>query len=195
MEGIKKHETAMDLASLQQSLTAKSNLAGQGRIPPVEKWNPAFCGDIDLVIKHDGSWHYMGTPIGRQALVRLFASVLKKEQEDYFLVTPVEKVGICVEDVPFVATQWCKEGEFIVMATSLGDEVIVSQQNPIKLQFCQHQQDQLPYVHIRRGLWARLHQNIFYQMVELGEETSIDGEHTILQLKSGDYCFTLGALD
>ena len=81
----------MDLASLEQQIGQQ-----QGKLPPVEKWNPEFCGDIDMVIKHDGSWFYMGTPIGRKALVKMFSSVLRKDQEQYVLVTPVEKVGIQV---------------------------------------------------------------------------------------------------
>lgn len=187
----------MDLTSLQKSI------ARQGKFPPVEKWNPDFCGDIDLKIKQDGTWHYMGTPIGRNALVKLFASVLKKEevtkkearQEKYFLITPVEKVGIIVEDVPFVATQWRQENDFIILTTSVGDEVVVSQDNPIVLKFNSQQQDQLPYVLVRRNLWARLHQNIFYQLIEIGIEGISNDNSKVLELNSGDYCFSLGSLE
>lgn len=179
----------MDLNSLQKSI------AGQGKHPPVDQWNPAFCGDIDLKIKQDGSWHYMGTPIGRQALVKLFASVLKKEDDSFYLVTPVEKVGIQVEDAPFVVTQWREEGGFIIFTTSVGDEVVASAENPVQLRFNQLQGDDLPYVLIRRNLWARLHQNIFYQLVETGREVTVANQRQILQVCSGDYCFSLGDLE
>lgn len=194
----------MDLASLQKSI------ADQGKFPPVDKWNPDFCGDIDLKIKQDGTWHYMGTPIGRIALVKLFASVIKKEEsepkatgqkntdtklEKYFLVTPVEKVGIVVEDAPFIATQWRLENNFIILTTSVGDEVVVSQENPVVLKFNSQQQDKLPYVLVRRNLWARLHQNVFYQLVDIGTEGTSNDNCKVLQLKSGDYSFTLGAME
>src|SRR3954451_14080039 len=87
------------------SLTKAARRAAEGVIPPVEQWNPPFCGDLDMRISADGTWHYLKTPIGRTALVKLFASVLRREGERYFLVTPVEKVGIIVEDVPFLAVE------------------------------------------------------------------------------------------
>ncbi|MGY0624014.1 MAG: DUF1285 domain-containing protein, partial [Paraglaciecola chathamensis] len=115
----------MDLATLQKQLGDQ-----QGKLPPVDKWNPDFCGDMELVIKHDGSWFYMGTPIGRKALVKLFASVLKKEGEAYFLVTPVEKLGITVEDVPYVITQWVQQDGLLVFTTQTEEQIIVSAENP-----------------------------------------------------------------
>lgn len=179
----------MDLSSLQKSIS------DQGKHPPVDKWNPDFCGDIDLRIKQDGSWYYMGTPIGRHTLVKLFSSVIKKEDDDYYLVTPVEKVGIKVADVPFVVTQWREKDGFILFTTSVGDEVVASSDNPVTLQFNEQQEDYLPYVLIRRNLWARLHQNIFYQLVEFGEEAISPNQRRILQVRSGDYCFSLGDLE
>ena len=118
----------MDLATLQKQLGDQ-----QGKLPPVDKWNPDFCGDMELVIKHDGSWFYMGTPIGRKALVKLFASVLKKEGEAYFLVTPVEKLGITVEDVPYVITQWEQQDDLLVFTTQTEEQIIVSAENPVEL--------------------------------------------------------------
>src|SRR5580698_7993495 len=87
-----------------ESITGALGRAGKGP-PPVERWNPPFCGDLDLRIAADGTWHYLKTPIGRPALVKLFASVLKREGERYYLVTPVEKCGILVEDAPFLAVE------------------------------------------------------------------------------------------
>src|SRR5271170_4249670 len=89
---------------------AKSNVAGKG-LPPVHLWNPPFCGDLDIRIARDGTWFYLGTPIGRPALVRLFSTILKREDGKHFLVTPVEKVGIRVDDAPFLAVEMQKEGD------------------------------------------------------------------------------------
>lgn len=181
----------MDLAALQKSLS------GKGKLPPVEHWNPDFCGDIDLQIKQDGQWYYMGTPIGRRALVKLFSGVLKCEEQDYFLVTPVEKVGIKVEDVPFIITQWRYEDGYLVLTSSLDDEIVVSQQNPVELRYHPLHETWLPYVLVRRNLWGRLHQNVLYQLTDHTEAQQItcpDTDKEVLQIKSGDYSLHLGYL-
>lgn len=178
----------MDLASLQQQLAGQDE-----KRPPVDKWDPTFCGDIDLQIKHDGSWFYMGTPIGRRALVKLFASVLKREADQYFLVTPVEKVGIQVEDVPFIVTQWQQQDHHLVFSTQTDDQFIVNEQHPVELHQDKSTGAFLPYALVRRNLWARLHQNVFYQLVALGQEQDIQGQ-AHLTLGSGDYHFSLGKL-
>ena len=113
--------TSFDLDAFQQQISSQN-----AALPHVDKWNPEFCGDIDIQIKHDGTWFYMGTPIGRKPLVKLFSSVLKREDDNYFLVTPVEKVGIQVEDVPFIITQWQKENSKLALTTNTGDDLIVS---------------------------------------------------------------------
>jgi hypothetical protein len=180
--------TTFDLGAFQQQITSQN-----AALPPVDKWNPDFCGDIDIQIKHDGSWFYMGTPIGRKPLVKLFASVLKREDEHYFLVTPVEKVGIQVEDVPFIITQWQNEDNKLVLTTSTGHDLIVSSENPVQIFADKKTGALLPYALVRRNLWARLHQNVFYQLAELGEEQALDGKRHLM-LDSGDYHFSLGEL-
>lgn len=177
-----------DLGAFQQQISAQNSA-----LPPVDKWTPDFCGDIDLQIKHDGSWFYMGTPIGRKPLVKLFSSVLKREENDYFLVTPVEKVGIQVEDVPFIITQWQYEDDKLVLTTNIGDVLIVSPQNPLQIFADNKTAANLPYALVRRNLWARLHQNVFYQLAELGEERELDDKRHLV-LHSGDYRFSLGEL-
>lgn len=178
----------MDLNKLQDQLVDQA-----GKIPPVENWNPDFCGDIDIRIKHDGSWWYMGTPIGRKALVKLFSSVLKREIDNYFLVTPVEKVGIVVEDVPFVVTQWQQQGDVLVFTTQTEDKFAVSADNPVELMNDKISGEQLPYANVRRNLWARLHQNVFYQLIEQGDEVVHQGKKHLM-LNSSDYQFSLGKL-
>ncbi|MFN7265793.1 MAG: DUF1285 domain-containing protein, partial [Phenylobacterium sp.] len=95
---------------------------GRG-LPPVHLWNPAHCGDIDIVIKRNGQWFHEGTPIGREALVRLFSTVLRKDPDGFHLVTPVEKMRITVEDAPFIAVRVDRDGEDLVFQTNVGDEV------------------------------------------------------------------------
>ncbi|MEH6710648.1 MAG: DUF1285 domain-containing protein [Paraglaciecola polaris] len=174
----------MDLATLQKQLADQ-----QGKLPPVDKWNPDFCGDMDLVIKHDGSWFYMGTPIGRKTLVKLFASVLKKEDEKYYLVTPVEKLGIKVEDVPYVITQWEVQDDLLIFTTQTDEQVVVSASHPVELKDNPQNQLALPYINVRRNLWARLHQNVYYQLIEQAEQ-----QGNALYITSGDYQFCLGHL-
>ena len=177
-----------DLAVFQQQISLQN-----AALPPVDKWDPEFCGDIDIQIKHDGTWFYMGTPIGRKALVKLFASVLKRENNHYFLVTPAEKVGIQVVDSPFIITQWQKDGGELALTTSTGNNLIVSKENPIQIFADKKTGACLPYVLVRKNLWGRLHQNVFYQLAELGEEQVWDGKRHLI-LSSGDYHFSLGEL-
>ncbi|XOV80493.1 MAG: DUF1285 domain-containing protein [Aestuariibacter sp.] len=176
----------MDLERLRKSLGEQAQ-----SLPPVEDWDPEFCGDIELQIKHSGQWFYMGTPIGRPALVKLFASVLKKQEQHYYLVTPVEKVGIQVEDVPFVVTEWRQRDEYIMMTTSVGDHTIVSPQNPVILQQDRTNGAVLPYLCVRRNLYARLHQNVFYQLADIATiEPGKEGDKVMVS--SGNYQFSLG---
>ncbi|WP_026376098.1 DUF1285 domain-containing protein [Aestuariibacter salexigens] len=178
----------MDLARLQKQLSAEDK-----SLPPVSKWNPAFCGDIDMLIKRDGSWHYMGTPIGRKALVKLFSTVLRKEDDTYFLVTPVEKVGITVEDVPFVVSTWDWVDGHLVFNTLTEDRFIVGEQHPVELREDPSGDTLIPYVLVRDNLWARLHQNVYYQLIEQGQLTQKDDAVHLL-VKSGDYQFSLGII-
>ncbi|WP_416307182.1 DUF1285 domain-containing protein [Neptunicella sp. SCSIO 80796] len=173
----------MELNNLQAQLADSSNNK--------DKWDPPLCGEIDLVIKQDGSWHYVGSPIGRMSLVKLFASVLRKENEQYMLVTPVEKVIIRVEDVPFVVTQWNNLQGVLYFTTSLGDEVPVNQQHPVELKRHNLTGEIIPYCLIRDELWARLHQNVFYQLAAAGSIGHWQGCDHLL-IRSGEYQFTLG---
>ncbi len=150
----------------------KSAAAAKGKGPaPVHLWNPPFCGDLDLVIRRDGRWDYLGTPIGREALVKLFANILKREGDAYFLVTPVEKVGIRVEDAPFVAVDFRQEAGRLVFVTSLGDETAAGPDRPIRVEM--RAGEPAPYVLVRPGLWARIDRKSFYRLVDLGE---VEGE-------------------
>lgn len=149
--------------------------AGQARRkgpPPVHLWNPPYCGDLDIEIRRDGLWFYLGTPIGREPLVRLFASILKLEDGRYYLVTPVEKVGIRVADVPFIAVDAEAagegEGQVLTFTTNVGDEVAAGPGNPIRVERDPATGEPSPYVHVRRGLEARIDRKTFYRLVERG---------------------------
>lgn len=147
-------------------------------LPPVERWDPPFCGALDMRIASDGTWFYLGTPIGRPALVRLFSSVLKREGDDYFLVTPVEKVGITVEDAPLQAVEMAVDGDgdarSVGFRTRTDDLVTVGPDNPLRFARAANQGVK-PYVHVRRGLWARLTRALTYDLLALGEMREIDG--------------------
>lgn len=146
-------------------------------LPPVERWNPDFCGDIDMRIAADGTWFYLGTPIGRPALVKLFSSVLRRDGDDYVLVTPVEKLGIVVEDAPFQAVEMAVDGEgearSIAFRTHVDDLVEVGPEHAMR--FEREAGDGLkPYVHVRRGLWARVTRALTYDLLALGEVREVE---------------------
>jgi hypothetical protein len=147
-------------------------------LPPVERWNPPFCGDIDMKIAADGNWFYQKTPIGRLALVKLFASVLKREGDKYFLVTPVEKVGLTVVDAPFLAVELkVEDGEDRVLKfrTNVDDWVEAGPGHALRFEQEPATGGLKPYLHVRRGLWAKVTRALFYDLVELGEERVVDG--------------------
>jgi hypothetical protein len=149
-------------------LAALIRRAGEARgAPPVERWSPPFCGDIDMAIDRDGRWHYLGSPVGREALVRLFAGVLTREGEAYFLVTPVEKVGIRVADVPFIAVEMHAAGEgpgrHLTIRTNVGDIVEVGPDNRLRFDLAADG-GLIPYVHVRRGLEARLTRSLLHEI-------------------------------
>jgi len=155
--------------------------AGRKGLPPVERWNPAYCGEIDMRIAADGTWHYMGTPINRPALVKLFSTVLRKDPERHVLVTPVERVGIEVEDAPFLAVEMAVEGEGegrqIAFRTNVDDLVQVGAECPLRFE-----QDATggvkPYVRVRGELWARVTRSLALDLIALGEEIESDGAAT-----------------
>lgn len=149
-------------------IAAVKQAPGRG-LPPVHLWNPTHCGEIDIVIKRDGRWFHEGSPIGREALVRLFSTVLRKDPDGFHLVTPVEKMRITVEDAPFIATRVDREGQALRFLTNVGDEVEAGPENPIRVEVGPDGQPR-PYVHVRRGLEALISRPVFYELVEMAEE-------------------------
>src|SRR5580704_11106738 len=148
---------------------AKTQAPGRG-LPPVHLWNPAHCGDIDIRIRRDGVWFHEGTPIGREALVRLFSTVLRKDPDGFHLVTPVEKMRITVEDAPFIAVRVDVVGEALRFTTNVGDVVEAGAENPIRVEMAAQTGEPRPYLHVRRGLEALIARPVFYELAELAEE-------------------------
>jgi hypothetical protein len=150
-----------------------------GSLPPVHLWNPPFCGDLDMRIAADGTWFYLKTPIGRPAIVKLFASVLKREGDRYFLVTPVEKCGITVDDVPFIAVELRVEArgadQTLHFRTNVDDWVACGSEHALRFTPEEGTGGLRPYLHVRRDLWARVKRALFFDLVELGEERDVGG--------------------
>ncbi|MGA0924813.1 MAG: DUF1285 domain-containing protein [Lutimaribacter sp.] len=141
-------------------------------LPPVHLWNPPFCGDLDIRIARNGMWYYLGTPIGRPELVRLFSTILRKDGDAYFLVTPVEKVGITVEDAPFVAVDFDVTGQGaaqqLVFSTNVGDQAQAGPNHPIRVARDPDSGEPAPYILIRANLEALIDRKSFYRLVDLG---------------------------
>ena len=149
-------------------------------LPPVHLWNPEFCGDLDMRIARDGTWFYMGTPITRERLVRLFSTVLRHDEDGkYYLVTPVEKVGITVDNAPFVAVAMRVAGEgraqVLTFTTNVGDETVAGADHPIRMEIDAATGEPAPYVHVRARLDALINRAIFYDLVALGVEQEHEG--------------------
>ncbi|MCZ8185463.1 MAG: DUF1285 domain-containing protein [Beijerinckiaceae bacterium] len=166
-------------------------MAHGGRaLPPVERWNPAYCGEIDMRIARDGRWFYMGTPITRPALVKLFSTILRKDEERHVLVTPVERVGIEVEDAPFLAVEMAEiaaEGApGLVFRTNLDEIVTVDAAHPLRFEF-EPGGGLKPYVLVRGGLWARLTRAL---AIDLAERLS-EGPDGRIGLAVGGEIFTV----
>ena len=155
------------------ALVRAAKAGGKGP-PPVHLWDPAYCGEIDIRILRDGTWLHEGTPIGRPALVRLFASVLKREGDRHFLVTPAEKLGIAVEDAPFLAQDFEGEDGVLTFETNVGDLVAAGPDNPITVDLAEDGEP-APYLHVRRGLMARIDRKTFYRLTEIGETADVGG--------------------
>ncbi|MGV3550060.1 DUF1285 domain-containing protein [Rhizobium sp.] len=172
---------------------AAGDTNGKGGLPPVERWNPPFCGDLDMEIRADGTWFYMGTPIGRQPLVRLFSTVLRKDDDGRtYLVTPVEKVGIRVQDAPFVGVEMAVSGEGenrqLTFRTNVGDVIDAGPDHRLRFVIHGDNNELKPYLHVRGNLEALVSRPVMYDLVELGEHVEIDGV-SMFSVRSGGEMF------
>lgn len=173
-----------------ESLASSARAVQKGGLPPVHLWNPPHCGDIDMRIARDGTWFYMGTPIGRAELVKLFSTILRRDGDDYVLVTPVEKVGITVDDAPFVAVDFNRQGDDLVFETNVGDQMTAGPDHPIRVVRDPETGEPSPYVLVRANLEALIDRKSFYRLVEIGEHVDHEGEEWF-GVKSGDMFFPI----
>jgi hypothetical protein len=193
-QGQTKNLDGKGLEVLTVAATEAANRATKGAtrgLPPVHLWNPPFCGDLDMRIATDGTWFYLKTPIGRPALVKLFASVLKREDGKYFLVTPVEKVGIQVDDAPFLAVELRAEdgarGRILNFRTNVDDWVACDKNHALRFEPEPNTGGLKPYLHVRRDLWAKVSRPLFYDLVDLGEERDVGGERMFGVASAGEF--------
>lgn len=182
-----KHNSPDDSTNSERQVVDPFSMVAQIKTrgpAPVHLWDPPFCGDIDMQIRRDGSWIHEGRPIRRHAMVCLFASILKKEGDDYFLVTPVEKVGIQVEDCPFVMVEMEVEnpgpGQSIKLSSNTGDQVTIDNEHPIMLDTDKASDEPHPRILVRDGLYGLINRAVFYRLVELmeaeqGEQGTVHG--------------------
>jgi hypothetical protein len=170
--------------------TAARNAAAGKGLPPVHLWNPPFCGDLDMRIATDGTWFYQGTPIGRPALVRLFSTILKCEDGKHFLVTPVEKVGIRVDDAPFLAVEMLTQdearGRLLRFRTNVDDWVDCDAAHRLRFEAAADG-GLTPYLHVRSELWAKVTRALYYDLVDMGEERVVDGRAMFGVASAGEF--------
>ncbi|MDQ0321242.1 hypothetical protein QO002_003380 [Pararhizobium capsulatum DSM 1112] len=188
---------AGDAAGLAEMIARAAGQVNSGAkgLPPVDRWNPPFCGDIDMEIRSDGTWFYMGTPIGRQPLVRLFSTVLRKDEDGKtYLVTPVEKLGIRIADAPFIAVEMSvteKDGEqLLTFRTNAGDVVEAGAHHALRFVIHGENRELKPYLHVRGRLEALVSRAVMYEMVELGEKAEVDGV-VMFCVRSGGVLFPI----
>ncbi|WP_434710778.1 DUF1285 domain-containing protein [Rhizobium sp. YTUHZ045] len=189
-EEISGQADAAGLAALISRASAENSGKKRG-LPPVERWNPPFCGDIDMEIRADGTWFYMGTPIGRPALVRLFSTVLRKEEDEKtYLVTPVEKVGIRVIDAPFIAVEMSvtvREGrQVLTFRTNVGDVVEAGGEHRLRFSIAGENAELKPYLHVRGRLEALVSRAVMYELVALGETVEVEGQTMFAICSAGE---------
>jgi len=184
-----------------ENLASAAKAASKKGPAPVHLWNPPFCGDLDMRIARDGTWFYLGTPIGRHELVRLFSSILRKDGDDYFLVTPVEKVGITVDDAPFVAVDFEisrdveTKDQLLTFETNVGDRVAAGPDHPIRVERDPKTGEPSPYVLVRSNLEALIDRKSFYRLVDIGEMAEMDGQDWFGLRSGGSFFPVIPAAD
>ena len=194
----KQGQTPTNIEGLTVAAREATNAAPGGKgLPPVHLWNPPFCGDLDMRIASDGTWFYMGTPIGRPALVRLFSTILKREGDKHFLVTPVEKVGIRVDDAPFLAVEMQKlsdkDGALLLrFRTNVDDWVDCDATHRLRFEAASDG-GLTPYLHVRADLWAKVTRALYYDLVDMGEERMVDGQEMFGVESAGEFFAMAGA--
>ena len=176
-------------------------LAGAARstkLPPLDSWQPSIHRDLELRISRDGAWHYLGSPIERQSLVRLLSRVLIKEGDEFFLVSPTEKLRIEVEDVPFLAVELERLGhgetQRLIFRTNVDDVIVAGKEHPLHVDEDPVTGEPAPYIKVREGLWALVSRSVYYELAELVQPAPPPGKHRWGVVSEGHF-FGLGSID
>ena len=173
----KKEDSKKYKSSFLRDIFNKPNDALEFKI---KKWNPKYCGDIDMRIASDGTWFYCGSPINRKKLVKLFSSILINENNKYFLITPVEKVWIMVDDAPFIANDFEKITEnnksYLVFFTNIDETIVLSKKNPFRISINDKTQEPSPYIMVRKNIEAKIDRKSFYRLLDLAEYSLVKGQ-------------------
>ncbi len=171
----------------------KDNASIDGKLPPVEDWHPENCGEMDLIIRANGEWVHQGTPIGREKLFQLFSTVLRKDEDQYFLVTPVEKIAIEVEWQPFVIVDFeivdNEDAPFYVLIDNCKNKIILTKKDQLK--YSKFEQQELPIILVRRNLYASFSRSCYYRLVESAQIIDQNGT-TKVSIQSNNIEFILG---
>ena len=176
-------------------------LAGAARstkLPPLDSWQPSIHRDLELRISRDGAWHYLGSPIVRQSLVRLLSRVLIKEGDEFFLVSPTEKLRIEVEDAPFLAVELERLGhgetQRLIFRTNVDDVIVAGKEHPLHVDEDPVTGEPAPYIKVREGLWALVSRSVYYELAELVQPAPPPGKHRWGVVSEGHF-FGLGSID
>ena len=186
----------ISLGNLERALAQSKDKGDEIQAVP---GGPQMCGDIDIRIARDGTWHYLGSPIGRKPLVKLVASVLKRDESgDFWLITPAEMCRIKVDDAPFNAVEMTvnkdKHGQTLIFRSNIDEIVTAGPDHPIRVEIDSDTGEPSPYLLIREGLEALITRSVFYDLVEIGEERKVDGKTVIGVTSNGEF-FEIGAID
>ena len=184
----------VNTASILKDILDAQKTAGE--LPPVEKWNPPLCKNVEMQISKDGKWFFMNSLIGREKMIKLFSSVLRLDDDgSYYLVTPVEKIKIDVADKPFVIVTYDKEiidnQETFFFQTNVGDVVPLNSSHPLRVEFSEETEEPSPYLLVRKNLEGLISRNVFYQLVQ---EASLKADTQELIIKSSGVSFSLGKI-
>ncbi|MEM7067585.1 MAG: DUF1285 domain-containing protein [Pseudomonadota bacterium] len=197
MAELEDNPVAKGLSGLE-SLISRAGDKGRS-LPPVEMWEPEFCGELDMIIKADGTWFYMGTPIGRHALVKLFSTVLRKDEDGKtYLVTPVEKIGITVEDAHFIIVEMNaheQDGEQVItFRTNMDDVFEAGPDHPLEFVTVDENEGVKPYARVRGRLDGVLARPVMYELIAHGEEIEVDGR-LMFSIRSNGMTFPIMPAD
>ena len=168
-------------------------LGSQKALPPLDQWQPEYCGEMDLLIKANGDWLHQGSLIKRKAMVELFSRILRREEDEHFyLVTPVEKVRIRVEDAPLLLVDFEQRDDDFFFLLNCNRWVKLSKEHPLFIQ--SFEGVDVPYLSLDYGVFARANRAVFYRLIELAQDTEIDGK-PCLAIVSGGEKFSIGVAD